>query len=65
MLLNDGYSKGTLPVDGKGGQYLLRAKKGSRKYIIVLHTDKIETLVSELMNEEEEDEDYAKLRNSF
>ena len=54
MLLNEGYSKGVLPVDGKGGQYLLRAKKGSRKYMLVLHTDKIETLVTELMNAEEE-----------
>ena len=54
MLLNEGYSKGVLPVDGKGGQYLIRAKKGSRKYMLVLHTDKIETLVTELMNAEEE-----------
>lgn len=54
MLLNEGYSKGVLPVDGKGGQYLIRAKKGSRKYMLVLHTDKIETLVVELMNAKEE-----------
>ena len=54
MLLNGGYSKGVLPVDGKGGQYLLRAKKGSRKYMLVLHMDKIEMLVSELMDEKED-----------
>lgn len=53
MLLNEGYSKGVLPVDGKGGKYLLRAKKGSRKYMLVLHMDKVETLVAELMDEKE------------
>ena len=54
MLLQEGYLKGNLPINGKGGQYLLRAKKGSRKYMLALYTDKIEKLVEELMNAESE-----------
>lgn len=53
VLLTEGYSKGVLPVDGKGGQYLIRAKKGSRKYMLVLFIDKVEEVVAELMAEEE------------
>lgn len=53
ILLKEGYAKGILPVDGKGGQYLIRAKKGSRKYMLVLFIDKVEEVVAELMAEEE------------
>lgn len=50
-LLREGYSDGILPENGKGGQYLKRAKKGSRKYMLVLKVKEVEKVLESLKEE--------------
>ena len=50
-LLREGYSDGILPENGKGGQYVKRAKKGSRKYMLVLKVDEVEKSLESLKEE--------------
>ena len=50
-LLIEGFSEGVLPKNGSGGEYVCRAKKGSRKRMLVL---KMEVAEKALENFKEE-----------
>ena len=50
-LLREGYSDGILPENGKGGQYVKRAKKGARKYMLVLKVNEVEKALESLKEE--------------
>lgn len=52
MLLEKGLSEGKLAENGKPAEYLVKAKKGSRKRMLVLKMSAIETLLNDLNMEE-------------
>ena len=52
MLLERGFSEGKLAENGKPAEYLVRAKKGSRKRMLVLKMSAIEALLNDLNMEE-------------
>ena len=52
MLLEKGLSEGKLAENGKPAEYLVKAKKGSRKRMLVLKMSAIEALLNDLNMEE-------------
>ena len=52
MLLERGFSEGKLAENGKSAEYLVRAKKGSRKRMLVLKMSAIEAFLNDLNMEE-------------
>ena len=54
LLLKEGFSVGKYAGPGKAGnQYLCRSRKGSRKRMLVLRTDKIEEFLADVSEGED------------